>query len=613
MNIFNLITRHFEPEVKPIIRKFGWKRDLHDKNDIKFTAEAPVPTPPLIDLRPYCPPVYDQGELGSCHDDKTEVLTINGWKLFKDITKEDKLASIDPITKNLIFENPITITSYDYNGILYKSNHKHLDFAVTPNHKMLIRKWNENEKTLSDKYELIEIQNIGWYSGLLNNIKNSGEKNISKYIIKGIEHKHISQRSDRIFSINHWLEFLGIFVAEGTLLKEKYKIQLAASKEREKNYIRNILNELNIHALELKDRFTFENKQIYLELTTLGFSNIKAPQKFVPQFIFKLSDENIKHFLFGHKMGDGCEEDGLWSHYTSSKQLADDLQRLIFLSGQWSSLYERPSRNSTMKDGRIINGNYPEYRISCWNTNNLSIERKTQIIQENYCGIVYCAEVPTYHTLITRRNGKTLISGNCTANALAGAYEFEQMKQKEKNYAMQSRLFIYYNERAMEGTIKSDAGAALRDGIKSLNTQGTCPESMWAYNINKFATKPPCNCYTIALKNEIKQYLSVNNTLTDIKQCLAQGYPIAFGISVYSSFMSDEVAQTGIVPMPQPNDSLEGGHAILGVGYNDSKNALIIRNSWGTGWGLKGYFLLPYAYITTPNLASDFWTIRLVA
>ena len=202
--------------------------------------------------------------------------------------------------------------------------------------------------------------------------------------------------------------------------------------------------------------------------------------------------------------------------------------------------------------------------------------------------------------------------GSCTANALAAAYEFEKMKQKQ-SYFMPSRLFIYYNERAMEGTIKSDAGAALRDGIKSLNTQGVCPETMWQYNTNKFATKPPCNCYTTALKNEVKQYLSVNNTIADLKQCFAQGYPIAFGISVYSSFMSDEVAKTGIVPMPQPNDSLEGGHAILGVGYNDSKQMVIVRNSWGTDWGIKGYFLLPYAYITTPNLASDFWTIRLVA
>jgi C1A family cysteine protease len=203
--------------------------------------------------------------------------------------------------------------------------------------------------------------------------------------------------------------------------------------------------------------------------------------------------------------------------------------------------------------------------------------------------------------------------GSCTANALAAAYEFEKMKQKQP-YFMPSRLFIYYNERVMENTVKSDAGAALRDGIKSLNTQGVCPEDMWTYNVIKFATKPSCKCYTTAKKNEIKEYLSVNHTsIADIRQCLAQGYPIAFGISVYSSFMSDEVAKTGIVPMPKIDESLEGGHAILGVGYNDTIRMIIVRNSWGINWGIKGYFLLPYDYITSSQLASDFWTIRLVA
>jgi C1A family cysteine protease len=203
--------------------------------------------------------------------------------------------------------------------------------------------------------------------------------------------------------------------------------------------------------------------------------------------------------------------------------------------------------------------------------------------------------------------------GSCTANALAAAYEFEKMKQKQ-SYFMPSRLFIYYNERVMEKTVKSDAGAALRDGIKSLDIQGVCPEDMWAYNIKKFASKPSCKCYSTAKKNEIKEYLAVNHTsIDDIRQCFAQGYPIAFGISVYSSFMSDEVARTGIVPMPKPDESLEGGHAILGVGYNDAKRMVLVRNSWGTDWGLKGYFLLPYDYIISTQLASDFWTIRLVA
>ena len=196
--------------------------------------------------------------------------------------------------------------------------------------------------------------------------------------------------------------------------------------------------------------------------------------------------------------------------------------------------------------------------------------------------------------------------GSCTANALAGAYEFEQMKQKEK-YSVPARLFIYYNERVIEHTVKSDAGAIIRDGIKTMVSQGVCPESMWQYDENKFAVKPPCKCYLTAKKNEIKQYLSLSDSLPDIQQCLALGFPIVFGFTVYESFMSDQVAQTGIMPMPKPDETVEGGHAIMAVGYDISKQALIIRNSWGTDWGLKGYFYMPFGYITTANLASDFW------
>jgi C1A family cysteine protease len=202
--------------------------------------------------------------------------------------------------------------------------------------------------------------------------------------------------------------------------------------------------------------------------------------------------------------------------------------------------------------------------------------------------------------------------GSCTANALAAAYEFEKMRQKQP-YFMPSRLFIYYNERVIENTVKSDSGAQIRDGIKTIASQGVCPETMWAYVESKFATKPSCKCYKTAKKNEVQQYLAINHSLDDIKQCLAQGFPVVFGFTVYESFMSDAVAKTGIMPMPNLNETPEGGHAIMSAGYDDSKKALIIRNSWGTDWGLQGYFYMPFDYITTPNLASDFWTVRLVA
>jgi len=201
--------------------------------------------------------------------------------------------------------------------------------------------------------------------------------------------------------------------------------------------------------------------------------------------------------------------------------------------------------------------------------------------------------------------------GSCTANAMGAAFQFEQIKQGKQDF-VPSRLFIYYNTRVIEGTVKSDAGATLRNTMKTLVDRGTCPETKWTYDISKFATKPCGCCYNIAKDNQVLQYLRVTHSLFDMKQCLAQGHPVAFGMMLFQSFMSNDVAATGNVIMPLPNDSGIGGHAVLAVGYDDTKNVFIVRNSWGENWGDKGYFYLPYDYINTPNLAADFWTIRLV-
>lgn len=201
---------------------------------------------------------------------------------------------------------------------------------------------------------------------------------------------------------------------------------------------------------------------------------------------------------------------------------------------------------------------------------------------------------------------------SCTGNALASAFQFEQMKQNKTNW-IPSRLFIYYNERVIENTINEDGGAQIRNGIKSLVDSGVCPETKWQYIPSKFATKPCKCCYKTALDNQVLQYLRISpHTLQGVKEAHADGFPVTFGFTVYESMMTDEVKRTGIVPIPSLEDKPVGGHAIKSVGYDDSKECLIVKNSWGTNWGLSGYFYLPYWYITTPDAAADFWVIKLV-
>jgi len=202
--------------------------------------------------------------------------------------------------------------------------------------------------------------------------------------------------------------------------------------------------------------------------------------------------------------------------------------------------------------------------------------------------------------------------GSCTANAIAAAIEFDRMKQHLPDF-VPSRLFIYYNERVMEGTVNSDSGAQIRDGIKSVAQQGACPEKEWPYDISKFTVKPPAQSYPDALKDRAVSYTRLSHNLNQMKGCLADGYPFVFGFTVYESFESQTVAQTGHAPMPQHNEQVLGGHAVLAVGYDDSHQWFLVRNSWGTQWGMHGYFTLPYAYLINPNLADDYWTIRLIS
>lgn len=202
--------------------------------------------------------------------------------------------------------------------------------------------------------------------------------------------------------------------------------------------------------------------------------------------------------------------------------------------------------------------------------------------------------------------------GSCTANAIAAAYEYDEINQKEPNVFTPSRLFIYYNERSMEGTIDEDSGAMIRDGIKSINSVGVCHEDLWVYDISKFNVTPPDECYKDAENHKCVKYQRVIQTVYNMKATLIQGLPFVFGFTVYESFESEDVAKTGIMTMPTSNEKQLGGHAVMAVGYDDSKQAFIVRNSWGTGWGDNGYFYMPYDYISNSELASDFWVVQVV-
>lgn len=205
--------------------------------------------------------------------------------------------------------------------------------------------------------------------------------------------------------------------------------------------------------------------------------------------------------------------------------------------------------------------------------------------------------------------------GSCTAHGAGAAYSFDLAKQGVQTNFSPSRLFIYYNSRVIEGTPTEDSGATITDAIKSLNSYGSPVDSDWPYDVSKFTQKPPPKAYTDGGLREAIKYARVNQTVNDMQACLAAGTPIVVGFTVYDSFESDAVAQTGDVPLPSKSESVLGGHCVVVVGYTTrhGQPVWIARNSWGNGWGDAGYFYFPQSYLINTSLSDDFWTVQSVS
>lgn len=193
--------------------------------------------------------------------------------------------------------------------------------------------------------------------------------------------------------------------------------------------------------------------------------------------------------------------------------------------------------------------------------------------------------------------------GSCTAQAIVGAAEHLWLKQGLKLQG--SRLWLYYKERALHGWQNQDTGANIRDGIKVLAKSGLPEEKLWPYTISKFKTKPSASADKQALLFKIDKYYKLTS-LSQVKDALVKGFTVAFGISLYESFWKHK---KGLIPVPGSDENQEGGHAMLIVGYDDTKKHFIIRNSWGSRWGDRGYCYIPYAYMEE---ARDMWCFEII-
>lgn len=206
--------------------------------------------------------------------------------------------------------------------------------------------------------------------------------------------------------------------------------------------------------------------------------------------------------------------------------------------------------------------------------------------------------------------------GSCTAFAVGKGLRETIARQRKEREVPLSALFLYYETRQamMDGKLGklvgklTDSGGTITDAASVLKDKGVCPDADWSYADGKikFRLKPPAAAYASAKEFRVKA-ASQLTTLDEVRESLAKGQPVAFGFAVPNSVMA--IGKSGVMPMPKADEQYVGGHAVLAVGYDDKKRMLTVRNSWGTTWGDKGYFYMPYDFVKNPNLADDFWVV----
>ena len=214
--------------------------------------------------------------------------------------------------------------------------------------------------------------------------------------------------------------------------------------------------------------------------------------------------------------------------------------------------------------------------------------------------------------------------GSCTAHGVGALMQFMHMKERHADAARRpSRLMLYWLAREMEGAVNEDTGAEIRDVVKAAVRWGTAFEGggsatdEWPYDIAKYRERPPQRAFTAASKFEALEYRAPLQVSQQLRAVLAGSLPFTFGVTLYSSFESEEVARTGIVPMPHPQEAPMGGHCMVAVGYDDTGTIgparhFLVRNSWSKKWGVGGHCWMPYEYLLRQDLAADFWVISRV-
>ena len=359
-------------------------------------------------------PSTDQDGYGYCHTADTEVLTEKGWQEWASYNYSDKLATVNPITGEMEFQAPFEKHVYEYNGEIVHSTNRRLDFGVTPDHRMLVRKWDERSRTLSNNYSFCRAADLGWYSGLMSAPNGWLGTELIKIGIPG----------DRQYSGDDFLAMLALVITDG--FASVYPdgtnlVSFASFRPEVIDRVRALAARTGFKEQPSRpgvfNRYGAKALVAWIQEHCYSGSGYRAWNKCIPTLVKCVSERQIEHFLAWN--GDQCHTGRVEQYYSTSKRLIDDLQELCLRVGRRGTISKRNPRTQIMPNGQESNCR-EAWELVISKTDRLSIDRKKHIETDKYNGIVYCAAVPN-GTLVTRRNGSILISGNCWAHSSASA------------------------------------------------------------------------------------------------------------------------------------------------------------------------------------------------
>jgi hypothetical protein len=358
-----------------------------------------------------------------CYDKETEVLTQNGFKLFKDLNENDILATLN--NNKIEYNKPIDKFEYDYNGEMYHYCNKKIDLLVTPNHNMYIQSLSDRQKK-KDNFRFVKAEDIKYKQIVM---KRDGEWEgeekeyfeLPSIIQKTNGNCGIKEQPTKYIKMDDWLEFFGYWISEGSTSKCKckaggyqYGISISQSKKENISKIDDCLKRLGYTYHHNEKGFSISNFQLYNYLIQFK----KCNEKFIPKEIKNLSRRQLIILYDSLMLGDGSRikgKNGSYkvSYYTSSEVLRDDFQEICLKIGYCTSYTNDDRRGRIMKNGSHIN--YISYHICINNTQSFDLGKpiifQKHIDKKLYNGKIYCVEVPN-HILFIRRNGKTCWCGN---------------------------------------------------------------------------------------------------------------------------------------------------------------------------------------------------------